>query len=405
MRRSNRTRRYDVCAAVISDLGTDARVWKQVRSLAAAGLRVKLIGCAYEEETTRRRTVDSVDVVEVPLGSRRGRVSPVGRFETLARVWREILVTRASVYHTHNVHPGPPSLLAARLRRAALVYDGHELFGETPGGAGPLTRAGARLNRMAEGVLVRLADEVITTNPSRAEELRSRYGRADICVLANVPPVVERICPTDPGFPPGRRVLLYQGGIYAESRAFRETLEALTMLDENVHFAILGFGRESSIALIERWAEELGVRPRVHLLGPLPFDELVNSAAAATVGLVPLKPTTLNQVTGDTNKLHEYLMAGLPVVGSDLPEIRRVLTEGDPRPGELFDPLSPASIADAVRRVIDDTRYPLRRETARGLALRRHNWGIEERKLLDLYGRLLRVPAASPSPSSERASR
>jgi glycosyltransferase involved in cell wall biosynthesis len=405
MRRPNRTTRYDVCAAVISDLSTDARVWKEVRSLAAAGRRVKLIGCGYELDATERRSVDGVDVVTVPLGSRRGRVSPLGRLETLVRVWGEVLATRAAVYHSHNVHPGPPSLLAARLRRAALVYDGHELYGETPGHAGPLTRAGARLNRLAEGILVRRAGGVITTNPSRAAELRSRHGRSDICVLANVPALVEHVSPTDPGFPPGRRVLLYQGGIYAESRAFRETLEALAMLDEDVHFAIVGFGREASIALIEQWAEELGVRSRVHLLGPRSFDELVDSAAAATVGLVPLKPTTLNQLTGDTNKLHEYLMAGLPVVASDLPEIRRVLAEGDPAPGELFDPLSPASIADAIRRVIDDTRYPLRREIARGLALRRHNWEIEERKLLDLYGRLARAPAESPAPSSERATR
>jgi len=389
---------YDVCAVVISDLETDARVWKEVRSLVGAGLRVKLIGCAYELDAPRHRVVDGVDVVEVPLGSRQGGVSLAGRVRTLATVWLETLRTRARVYHCHNVHPGPAAWLASRVRRAHLLYDGHELYGESPPQAGLLTRLGARANGAGERFMVRRSSAVITTNPSRAAELSGRHGRAGIEALANVPRRVDRLEPVDPGFPAGARVLLYQGGIYAEGRAFRETLEAMTLLAQDIHFVILGFGRESSIALIRLWAGELGVSGRVHLFGPLPFDQLVGSAACASVGLVPLKPTTLNQVTGDTNKLHEYLMAGLPVVGSDLPEIRRVLADGDPPPGELFDPLSPSSIADAVLRVLDDPRYALRRIAARRLALERHNWELEEHKLLALYRRLLGSAAPSPAP-------
>ena len=70
---------YDVCAVVISDLTYDARVWKQVRSLREAGLTVRLIGCAYEIDRTRRSSRDGVDVVEVPLGLRAGEISRTAR--------------------------------------------------------------------------------------------------------------------------------------------------------------------------------------------------------------------------------------------------------------------------------------------------------------------------------------
>jgi len=43
----------------------------------------------------------------------------------------------------------------------------------------------------------------------------------------------------------------------------------------------------------------------------------------------------VNDRLGDTNKLHEYLMGGIPS-WHDLPEIRRVVTLGDPAVGELF---------------------------------------------------------------------
>ena len=152
---------------------------------------------------------------------------------------------------------------------------------------------------------------------------------------------------------------------------------------------ILGFGRDDDIAMIRSWAEQFSVSDRVHLLPPRPFDELVRTAAAATLGLVPIRPIRLNHTLGDTNKLHEYLMAGLPVVVSDLPEIRSVARQGEPPVGEVFDPDDSASIAAAVRRILSD-REQLARRRSEALRLARdvYNWEVEQSKLLELYGRL-----------------
>lgn len=378
---------YDVCAAVVGDLSTDARVWREARTLRAQGLSVALIGCRYEIDQVQRRSENGVDVVEVPLGSRSGQVSQVGRAKTLLRLWREILATPARAYHVHNIHPGPATVLAARLRGAPFVYDAHELYGN----AEPRTPArilAALPVRALERFLVRRSMAAITTNGSRAHELEARHGRSDIIVLANVPDRVDEVSPLDPGFPQDGQVLLYQGGIYAEARAFRETIEALASL-ERIHFVVIGFGRDRDRELLQRWATEYGVAERMHVLGPRPFDELVHTAVRATVGLVPIKPNHKSDLLGDTNKLHEYLMAGLPVVASDLPEIRRVVVEGDPPVGELFDPASPASISNAIRRVVEDPRYADRRREARRLALERYNWQVQEPALTGIYGPLL----------------
>lgn len=384
--------RFDVCASVVSDLPYDARAWKEARSLAGAEYRVALLGCRYGIDRAGWREEDGIAVFEIPFGSR-ASISRLRRAYVLLRLWLEIVRTHACAYHAHNIHVGPPAWIAARLRRAKLVYDAHELWGAYGGGTGIRARIVAIARRRIERFLVRAAEEVITTNRSRAEVLAAMHRRNSIEVLANVPLVVEPLVPIDPGYPSGVPVLLYQGHVDAESRPFRETLEALRQLD-GVHFAIVGFAREERLELVRRWARELGVADRVHLLGPRPFDELPATAAAATVGLVPITPWDLNFYLGDTNKLHEYLMAGLPVVASDLPEIRRVVRDGDPPVGELFDPSDPASIAAAVQRVLaDPDTYQRRKEQARRLALERHNWEVEERTLLRLYART--VPAAT----------
>lgn len=385
LRTSIDRRRYDVCAVVVSDLAFDARVWKEARSLAAAGMSVRLIGCAYEIDKPRSRRADGIDVVEIPLGSRTGKVSPLERAQTLLQLWWTLVRTPARAYHCHNIHPGLAALATARARRAALFYDAHELYGES---FRPelRSRIAARTGRLFERLMVRASDAVITTNPSRAKRLEEQYG-VEVTVLANVPARVDEVEPLDPGYPPGERILLYQGGIYAESRAFRETIQALKSIDR-MHLVILGFGREDDLDMIRGWAEEEGLSDRVHLLPPRPFDELVRTAAAADVGLVPIRSDNVSNSLGDTNKLFEYLMAGLPMAASDLPEISRVAAEGDPPVGEIFDPSSPPSVAGAVCRIVDSPElYEARRKEARRLALERYNWQVEEKKLLGLYQR------------------
>lgn len=378
--------RYDVCAVVVSDLPFDARVWKEARSLADAGYSVALLGCRYGISRLRRTREAGIDVVEIPLGERHGGVSQIGRGRSLLQLWLEVVRTPAHVYHVHNIHPAPAAWLAAQLRRARLVYDAHELYGDE-GQSGVGGRTAARASILVERLLVQRSDAVITTNRSRAEVLARRHGRDGITVLSNVPAVVDKLEPLDPGYPSGVPILLYQGGVYAE-RAFRETLEALKML-EDVHLVILGFGRQSELERISGWAAELGLGERVHFLPARPFEDLARTAASATVGLVPIRSGRLNHYLGDTNKLHEYLMGGLPVVASDIPEVRRVVTEGDPHVGELFDASSPRSIADAIRRVLENPDvYAARRREARRLALERFNWRVEERGLLAIYDTL-----------------
>lgn len=379
-------RRYDVCAATVSDLPFDARVWKEARSLAADGLNLALLGCRYDVARVQRRAEGSIDVLEIPFGFRNEPKSFRRRAFVVLRLWAEIVRTPARAYHSHDVHVGPPTWLASRLRRATLVFDAHEIHWHSNEGKSVRARALAALSALLERFMVRHSDIVITTNESRADVLRRQYSVAAVHVLANVPGRVDTVEPLDPGYPPGVPVLLYQGWISPNARSFREIVQALRLLD-GVHFVVIGFGHESKKEVVRGWAAEEGVAERVHFLPPRPFEELVRTAAAATVGIVPIKAVDVNTYLGDTNKLHEYLMAGLPVAASDLPEIRRVARDGDPPVGELFDPTSSASIAAAVGRILaDPAEYQARRREARRLALERFNWQIEEPRLLSLYG-------------------
>jgi teichuronic acid biosynthesis glycosyltransferase TuaH len=61
----------------------------------------------------------------------------------------------------------------------------------------------------------------------------------------------------------------------------------------------------------------------VRLLGPRPYASVPSYLAAMDVGLIPFKqqPVTYH---ADPIKAYEYLAAGLPVVATDLPALRRL---------------------------------------------------------------------------------
>ncbi|HEX8967344.1 MAG TPA: glycosyltransferase, partial [Chloroflexota bacterium] len=61
----------------------------------------------------------------------------------------------------------------------------------------------------------------------------------------------------------------------------------------------------------------------VHLVGPRAYASLPGYLAGMDVGLIPFERSTLTY-HADPIKAYEYLAAGLPVVATDLPALRRL---------------------------------------------------------------------------------
>jgi glycosyltransferase involved in cell wall biosynthesis len=201
------------------------------------------------------------------------------------------------------------------------------------------------------------------------------------------------------GIPRHRLVLIFQGGFYLDHRCFGEVAAALRGLPD-WHWVIIGFGSDGAVRKLHELIAECGIEDRTSILPAVPVDELLSYTAGADVGVVALTNADLNCYLGDTNKLFEYLMAGLAVVGSDFPEVRRVVLEGADGPtGAVFDPASPASVAQALREVAADLA------TFRGNARQArtaYSWETESRTLTWLYRALANAGDARPDTEQGR---
>lgn len=298
---------------------------------------------------------------------------------TNRRMVRAGLASGADVWHAHDLNTLGVAGRCAALGGGRLVYDSHELH-TARSGMGPLRRtvAGA-LERRG----IRRADAVVTATSSWADDLARRYGIPRPAVVRNLPVATRVDEPVDLrarlGIRGDERILLYQGSIQRH-RGIEEAIAALPLLDRCT-LVVCGYGAHRPV--LEALATHHGLAHRVRFDGPVPHDALLAYTAGADVGLCLIRNSSRSYYLSLPNKLFEYVMAGVPQVTSDFPEMGAVVRRHGV--GEVCDPDDPASVAAAVRRIVDDPDaaggYRARAAAAAGEL----HWGVEEPRLLGVY--------------------
>ena len=391
-----------ICMLVRNDCRTDYRVLKEARSLAHVGFVVTVVAVNTYGPLEREER-DGFLIVRVPVERACSRL--VRGFNLLPRaIWRMAAAareTRAAVYHAHDSDTLLPAWLAAReVPAAKLLYDAHEVgFASLQESltlfSPPLAVVNWLWSLLNDRIVSGRADAVISVNDVLADLQATHYCIPRPAVVMNCPPRVA--LPSGPwttlaeriGVDPETPIVICQG-MFSLQRGDGPGLENLvrsaTLLHRGVIVLLGNVGSAPEFAALRTLAGHPEYAGRVFVLPPVPPTELSRYTAGASVGVIPLQLRGLFRYAAP-NKLFDYFAAGLPVVTGDLPIVQSICKEYGC--GLLCDPASPASIAEAVNRLLDD---PDLYASLRAGALRAaevYNWENQEKALLDVYRRLL----------------
>ncbi len=292
------------------------------------------------------------------------------------------LSTGAGIFHCHDLNTLYIGHVCKQKTGTKLVYDSHELATER-NRMGRGWKAWATWN---ERRWLPSADALIVASPSWTDHLREKYGSVPpiTSTVVNVPEVDGPIEPRDLherlSLPPHARIMVYQGSIQ-ENRGIEPAIDAVQQLD-GVILVVIGYGYHRPA--LEELVRKRHLTDKVRFFGPIPNRELLEYTASADIGLCNIVNSSLSYYTSLPNKLFEYIAAGVPVIGSDSPEIGRIVQETGV--GEVCDPIDPNALAAAARKLLADPE-PYRRATRQ--AVERYRWSIEEQHLLDVYSALV----------------
>lgn len=264
---------------------------------------------------------------------------------------------------------------------ARLVYDSHELYCEQE-----FSDREKRRWAEIEAMHIGACDVVITVNQSIATELEQRYGVCNVKVIYNAErthdnPIVSRRFHEAFGLHADRKIILLQGGLSA-GRNLEVLVEAMRYVQSpSVVLVVLGDG--VLLHSLQKKVQQEGLKERVCFHAAVPQNELLALTAAADAGVIPYQATCLNNHYCTPNKLFEFIAAGLPILATDLPEIRRLVDEQ--RIGLVGDTSSPQKMAALIDDFFSDKQRFATWKT-RLLAVRQLIcWEQEEKKLVEIY--------------------
>lgn len=290
------------------------------------------------------------------------------------------LASGADIFHSHDLNTLWIGYKCKSKTGKPLVYDTHELATER-------NRMGywwKKRSVWTERRWLPSVDAMIVASPSWIEHNRSLHGSVPhiTATVLNVPELFD-FKPKDikeaTGLPADLPVLLYQGSIQ-EDRGIEPAIEAVAIMPD-VGMVVVGYGYHRPF--LEQLVKNRGLDDRIKFFGPVPNRELLEYTASADIGLVNIVSSSLSYATSLPNKLFEYMMAGIPVIGSRGPDIARIVQETGV--GEVAEATDPNEIVEATRRILSDPS-PYRSATAQ--AINRYHWAVEAKELARVYAAL-----------------
>jgi glycosyltransferase involved in cell wall biosynthesis len=335
-----------VILTVSNDLASDQRVRKMCLTLVQKGYEVFVIG---------RRLAHSADYNPGSYAAHRMKLmfnrGPLFYAELNIRFFIFLLFKKADVIHANDLDTLLPAWLVATIRRKKLVYDTHEYFTGVPELQNrPFTR---KVWKSIERFILPRLPYVITVNDSIARLYEKEYGLSKIHVIRNIPVAQTEIIPASPAMlgrlPENTFRLIIQGNGINMDRGAEEAVEAMQWLND---CCLIIAGSGDVLPLLHRKVEALQLQKRVIFFEKMPYAQLMGLTAMCHLGLSLDKDTNINYKLSLPNKLFDYLRAGIPVLSSNLPELRNIIESYNV--GWLLEEVAPRVLADKIQFIVSD---------------------------------------------------
>jgi glycosyltransferase involved in cell wall biosynthesis len=277
-----------------------------------------------------------------------------------------------------------PNFLVAKLKHLPLIFDSHEYFTGVPEIQNrPFVKwVWTTIEKM---IFPRLK-YVMTVSDSISMQYESQYGIRPLTIrnCARSSAEIKGYPKKELGISDDHLLLILQGGGINIDRGGEELIKALNRI-EKVSLIIVGSG--DVLPVLKDAVNKINLSDRIRFIPNQSWNELIKYTKAADVGLSLDKDTNLNYRFSLPNKLFDYISAGIPVITSDLPEVKKIVEESGC--GIIIQNVTPEEICKAIIKLRDDLVLLNKLKQNAVIASESLNWDTESKKVIDFYRRIL----------------
>ena len=361
--------------SVINDLSTDQRVDKVCKTLQKCGYIVLLVG---------RKKKNSLPMENRMYKTHRMKLifekEAVFYAEFNIRLFFFLLFHKSDILISNDLDTLLPNFLISKIKRIPLVYDSHEYFIGVP----ELEKNGfARKIWLAiEKWIFPKLKHVFTVNQSIAELYQKQYN-ININIVRNIP--LKRLTTISKtreelGLPMDKKIIILQGAGINIDRGVEELVQSMQWIKNSI---LLIIGNGDIIESLKTKTDELQLNEKVKFINRLTYNELINYTANADLGLTVDKDSNLNYKFSLPNKLFDYISAGIPVLASNLPEVKRIVEKY--KVGEILYSHKPEIMAQTIENMLNNKEKLLEYKANTKIAATELCWENEEIELNKVY--------------------
>jgi glycosyltransferase involved in cell wall biosynthesis len=353
--------------AVINDIATDQRVQRVASTLSRSKNPITIIG---------RKLKDSPPVNNPCFKIKRFQFLVNKGFTFYAfyniRLFLYLIFKKSGLILSNDMDTLPACFLASRLKKSKIVFDAHELFAEVPELQEKILVK--RFWKGAEKILLPKLKYAYTVSSGLASEFYKDYG-IKMEVVRNLPfrKQIDGIPPLDPP------AIIYQGALN-KGRGIEKVIKALLYL-ENIQFIIIGTGDIED--KLHELVKKTKVGDKVIFMGRKLPNEVKEITPTASLGISLEENLALNYYYALPNKVFDYIQAGVPVLCSGFPEMKKIVDDYGIGQATLEE--DPEKLAVIIDKMIKNREF--RNEWKKNLKIASNElcWEKEEIKLMKVY--------------------
>jgi glycosyltransferase involved in cell wall biosynthesis len=371
-----------VANIVFNPFKNDSRVLKEAISLNKAGYQVEVIAHG-DKGLPAEENLNGVKVKRFGYLNRKDRPSTVEKLKIYLAWIREVsnYVKDFDILHCNDLNTLPIAFIVKRFynSRVKVIYDAHEYERETIALRGFKKTA----VKFLEKFLIRYTDRVITVSNSIANEYKRLYPDIERPALVLNTPNYQDIEKKDIfreifNIDRDKKIFLYQGGL-SKGRGIEILLETFKRLSKENSSAVavfMGYGE------LEEMVKDASKRYKNIFFHPaVSPDILLEYTSSADFGISTIEDSCLSYRYCLPNKLFEYLIAEIPVVVSNLYEMREFVKKYNV--GVVAKENTPDGLKEAIKEALELDINKVKESIKEVKKL--YNWENQERVLIDVY--------------------